>query len=147
MSRSELGSAIGSRARRLVLLGVAVLATGVVIGGGTSGASSTKKGVRPAVAGVTSEGYGTLDNGKDVHQYTLTNANRMVVKLLHRGGIITDIEVPDRTGTLANVTLAQTSLADYMTAGTYFGAIIGRYANRIANHQFTLDGTTYVLSK
>jgi aldose 1-epimerase len=147
MSRSELGSAIGSRARRLVLLGVAVLATGVVIGGVTSGASSTKKSVRPATAGITSEIYGTLDNGKDVHQYTLTNANGMVVKLLDWGGIITDIEVPDRTGTFADITLGLNSLEDYQTVSPYFGAIIGRYANRIANHQFSLDGTTYVLSK
>ena len=71
----------------------------------------------------------------------------MVVKLLDWGGIITDIEVPDRTGTMANVTLGLTSLEQYQTVSPYFGAIIGRYANRIANHQFTLDGTTYVLSK
>jgi aldose 1-epimerase len=138
---------MGSRARRLALGGVAaVLATGVVIGGVTSGASSNKKKVRPAVAGITSEPYGTFNN-KAVTQYTLTNANGMVVKLIDYGGIITDIEVPDRTGTMANVTLGQTSLEGYETAGTYFGAIIGRYANRIANHSFTLDGTTYDLSR
>src|SRR4051794_13306985 len=131
MSRSELGSAIGSRARRLVLLGVAVLATGVVIGGVTSGASSTKKGVRADAAGSTSEVYATLPNGKDVHQFTLTNANGMVVKLLDWGGIITDIETPDRTGTFADITLGQQTLEQYQTVSPYFGAIIGRYANRI----------------
>ena len=148
MSRSGLRSAVGTRARRLVLGGVvAVVTTGVVIGGVTSGASSTKKAARPAAAGITSEVYATLDNGKDVHQFTLTNANGMVVKLLDWGGIITDIETPDRTGTFADITLGQENLEQYQTVSPYFGAIIGRYANRIANHQFSLDGTTYVLSK
>jgi aldose 1-epimerase len=146
MSRSGLRAVMGSRARRLVVAGVAaVLATGVVVGGVT--ASSSKQTVRPAAAGITSELYGTLPNGNEVHQYTLTNSTGMVVKILDWGGIITDIEVPDRAGNYANVTLAQTSLDGYRTDSPYFGAIIGRYANRIANHQFTLDGTTYVLSR
>jgi aldose 1-epimerase len=148
MSSSGPRSWVGGRVRRVVLAGtVAAIATGVVIGGVTSGASSTKQSVRPSTAGITSEPYGTLDNGKVVTQYTLTNANGMVVKLLDWGGIITDIEVPDRAGNFADVTLGLNSLDQYRAATTYFGAIIGRYANRIANHQFTLDGTTYVLSR
>src|SRR5262249_55753247 len=148
MSRSGLRSWVGGRARRVVLAAtVAAIATGVVVGGVTSGASSTKQTVRPSAAGITSEPYGTLDNGKVVTQYTLTNANGMVVKLLDWGGIITDIEVPDRAGNFADVTLGLNSLSEYQTESPYFGAIIGRYANRIANHQFTLDGTTYVLSR
>jgi len=147
-SSSGLRSAARRRVWRLVGAGVVVVCvTGVVIGGGTSGASSTTSTVRPATAGITVEDYGTLPSGKTVHQYTLTNATGMVVKILDWGGIITDIEVPDRDGNYADVTLGLNSLDEYRTVSPYFGAIIGRYANRIANHQFTLDDVTYVLPR
>jgi aldose 1-epimerase len=94
-------------------------------------------------------------NGAAVNLYTLTNCNGMVVNIFNYGGIIQSIDFPDAAGQVADVTLGYPTLADYVAynsdanyndpngLGTYFGALIGRYANRIANGQFTLDGVTY----
>jgi len=83
--------------------------------------------------------------GEAVERYTLVNANGMVVTVLTYGGIIQSINVPDRDGTSANVVLGFDNVEDYVALSPYFGAIIGRYGNRIANGQFTLDGETYEL--
>ncbi len=92
------------------------------------------------------QAYGTVDQ-KPVIQYTLTNSKGMVVKILNYGGIITDIQVPDKAGQSGNVVLSYDSLSGYRQTGSpYFGALVGRYANRIANAQFTLDGKTYKLA-
>ena len=94
--------------------------------------------------------YGTLDNGTvddgtAIDQYTLANQRGMTVKIITYGGIVTEIDTPDRHGKIANVALGFDNLADYVAKSPYFGAIIGRYANRIAKGTFTLDGTTYTL--
>jgi aldose 1-epimerase len=94
---------------------------------------------------VTKAPYGTLADGTAVDQYTLSNRGGMTVKIITYGGIVTEIDAPDRSGTIANVALGFDNLADYVAKSPYFGAIIGRYANRIAKGTFTLDGTTYHL--
>ncbi|GAN81890.1 aldose epimerase family protein [Acidocella aminolytica] len=94
---------------------------------------------------VTHAKFGTLSNGKTVDEYTMTNAHGMVVKFITLGGCITAIEVPDRNGKLGNVVLGYKTLAGYDVDNTFFGGIIGRYANRIAKGTFTLDGKTYHL--
>ena len=91
--------------------------------------------------------YGTTATGKVVEEYTLNNASGMEVKLITLGGILTSIRVPDRKGTLANVALGFDCLEKYEAEHPYFGAITGRYANRIAGGQFTLDGVTHNLFK
>lgn len=92
-----------------------------------------------STATTVSQHYGDL-NGQEVLQYTLTNDSGMVVKVLNYGGVITDILVKDRTGALANVVLSYDSLAGYVQKGNpYFGTLVGRYANRIANASFKLD--------
>jgi aldose 1-epimerase len=90
--------------------------------------------------------YGTTSDGRVVHEYTLTNANGMGVTVITFGGIITSIKVPDRNGAMANIVLGLASLKDYETVSPYFGAITGRYANRIAKAKFTLEGQTYSLA-
>jgi galactose mutarotase-like enzyme len=80
-------------------------------------------------------------------EFTLTNAHGIEVRVLAYGGIITSIRTPDRTGKLDDIVLGFDSLAGYQQDSPYFGAIVGRYANRIANGEFTLDGTTYHLAK
>ncbi len=94
---------------------------------------------------IVKQPYGTTADGVAVDEYTLTNANGMEVKIITYGGIITSIKVPDRAGNMADVALGFADLAGYETMTTYFGCITGRYANRIANGKFTLDGTEYSL--
>lgn len=95
---------------------------------------------------ITSEFYGTTADGSDVYEYTLSNARGMEVKIITFGGIITSVYVPDRGHQMTNVTLGFNNLGDYETKNSpYFGGIIGRYGNRIANGRFALDGVTYCL--
>jgi len=90
--------------------------------------------------------YGTLPDGRQVDIYTLTNANGMRVKLTNYGAITVSVEVPDRDGNLTDVTLGYDTLEGWLTSTSYFGATVGRYANRIAKGKFTLDGVTYTLA-
>jgi len=104
-------------------------------------------GVAKAQGSIQVARYGVTSGGESVDEYTLTNANGMEVKIITYGGIITSIRVPDRYGNMANVTLGFASLEDYETNNTsYFGALIGRYGNRIAGAKFTLDGVEYTLA-
>jgi aldose 1-epimerase len=80
-----------------------------------------------------------------VAEYELTNRSGCKVRFLNLGGIITRIEVPDRNGSLANVVLSYDNTAEYLTDTAYLGAIVGRYANRIAGARFTLDDVEYRL--
>jgi aldose 1-epimerase len=89
--------------------------------------------------------FGTLSNGTQVWRYTLTNSRGIRVRILTYGGILQEINVPDRYGRLGNVALGFNNLPDYVTKNPYFGCITGRYANRIARGTFTLDGVTYHL--
>jgi aldose 1-epimerase len=102
---------------------------------------------------ISARSWGTVD-GQSVDLYTLANG-RMTVNITNYGGVVQSIWVPDRHGHAANVALGFPTLAGYVTdftnppsggsGDTYFGAIVGRYANRIANHSFTLNSTTYDL--
>ncbi|HET8656243.1 MAG TPA: aldose epimerase family protein, partial [Longimicrobiaceae bacterium] len=87
--------------------------------------------------------FGTTTDGVPVHRFTLTNANGMQVQLMDYGATITSIRVPDRDGRMADVVLGFDSLSDYEAKSPYFGATIGRYANRIAGGRFTVDGKQY----
>ena len=91
------------------------------------------------------ESFGTLPDGTAVELFTLRNSSGMEVKVTNYGGIITELKVPDRDGTIDDVTLGYDSIDGYLESSPYFGAIIGRYGNRIAKAQFELDGKTYKL--
>lgn len=91
--------------------------------------------------------YGVTKNGETIHEITLNNAAGMEVKCITLGGILTSIRAPDRQGRFANVALGFDSLAQYEAEHPYFGAITGRYANRIGGGRFTLDGVEYQLFK
>jgi aldose 1-epimerase len=92
---------------------------------------------------VDQERFGILPNGDTVMRYTLTNASGMRVRILNYGGIVQSLEVPDRKGTLGDVVLGFDSLDQYVRQSPYFGAIIGRFGNRIAHGTFTLDDSIY----
>jgi aldose 1-epimerase len=104
-------------------------------------------GVRPAAASgtIVKNPYGVTADGIPVDEYTLTNAHHMEVKIITYGGIITSVKVPDKKGQFTNVVLGFDNLQGYEGMTTYFGCITGRYANRIAEGKFTLDGVEYQL--
>ena len=98
---------------------------------------------------VEKQSFGKTPNGQEVYLYTLKNASGMQVKITNYGGRITTVEVPDRNKKFDDVVLGFDNVEGYTTgaaAGAYFGAIIGRYANRLAHGTFTLDGHTYHIS-
>ncbi|NUR67534.1 MAG: galactose mutarotase [Streptomyces sp.] len=90
--------------------------------------------------------FGTLPDGTPVHRWTLERSG-VRVRVLSYGGIVQSVEVPDRDGRTADVVLGFADLDGYLThTGPYFGALIGRFANRIAGGRFPLDGVTYALA-
>jgi aldose 1-epimerase len=90
--------------------------------------------------------FGTLPNGDTVELYTLRNRRGMEARIATYGGIITRLTASDRTGHYADVVLGYDSLAPYLQHSPYFGALIGRYGNRIARGHFTLNGASYTLA-
>jgi aldose 1-epimerase len=95
---------------------------------------------------VKTETFGTHD-GRSVTLYTLSNSRGIEVRAIDYGAIIVSIRVPDRKGQLADIVLGHDTLEGYIPNPPNFGAIVGRYANRIANGTFTLDGKAYSLPK
>ena len=90
--------------------------------------------------------FGKLPDGSAVHLYTMRSAHGMVVKVTNYGLIITEILVPDETGKAGDVVLGFDNFDRYLKGHPFFGAIAGRYANRIANAKFSLDGKEYTLA-
>jgi aldose 1-epimerase len=95
--------------------------------------------------GITMSIFGKMPDGQEVHLYTLTNRSGMQVGLTNYGARIVSIDVPDKHGNMADVVLGFDDFAGYLGNDPYFGATVGRYANRIANGKFTLDGVQYNL--
>lgn len=93
------------------------------------------------------EDYGTTSDGEKVAQYTLTNENGMEVKIITYGGRITSLKAPNKDDEFENVVLGFDSLEQYIKDNPFFGALIGRFGNRIANGKFTLDGEEYTLAQ
>lgn len=95
-----------------------------------------------------SEPFGKTPDGKDVTLYTLENKNGVKARIMNYGATLVSLETPDKNGKLGDVTLGFDTVTDYITkVNPFFGATAGRYANRIAKAQFTLDGKTYTLAK
>ena len=90
--------------------------------------------------------FGKLADGREADLYTLRNTAGMTVNITNYGGTVVSLTAPDKAGTFADVVLGMDSLAGYEKGVPYFGALIGRYGNRIANGKFTLDGKTYTLA-
>lgn len=89
--------------------------------------------------------FGTLSDGMEVPLYTLVNDNGASVDITPYGGIVVRLRVPDREGNLGDVVLGFDTLEEYLDHNPFFGCLVGRYANRIANGRFTLNGVTYGL--
>jgi aldose 1-epimerase len=105
---------------------------------------------RPVGAGrasVARVAFGALpDSGGAIEQFILTNAHGVEVRAITYGAIITSVRTPDRTGKLGDIVFGYDSLSDYVKDDTYFGALVGRYANRIAHGKFTIDGHAFTLA-
>ncbi len=97
-------------------------------------------------AGIEKASFGKLSDGREADLYTLRNTAGMTVKISNYGGTVVSLTAPDKAGTYADVVLGMDSLAGYEKGVPYFGALIGRYGNRIANGKFTLDGKPYTLA-
>ncbi|OBA73624.1 galactose mutarotase [Mycobacterium sp. 1554424.7] len=115
---------------------------------GVAGVAACTSATSNSAPSISSEPFGQVD-GNPVTRYALTNGRGMRVRILNYGGIIQSIEVPDRTGNVGNVVLGFPNLGGYLNntgpGKTYFGAIIGRYGNRIAKGAFSLNGNEYHL--
>jgi len=98
-------------------------------------------------AGIIKTPFGALPDGRDVEIYLLTNDNGMQVSITTYGGTVTSLTAPDRKGQFADVVLGFDDLDGYFAGHPYFGAIVGRYGNRIAGGKFTLDGQSYELAR
>jgi aldose 1-epimerase len=96
---------------------------------------------------LSKEQFGATTDGARVELFTLNNDRGMEVKITNYGGIITSIKVPDRIGKVSDVVLGHDTLEGYMRRSRYFGAIIGRHANRIAGGKFSLSGAVYSLTQ
>lgn len=96
---------------------------------------------------ITKEHFGTSTDGHDVSIYTLSNGRGMVVRITNYGGAITSLSVPDRVGESHDVVLGYETLAEYVKNPRFLGALIGRFANRIALGKFSLNGVTYQLAQ
>ncbi len=96
---------------------------------------------------IVKSAYGIMPDGSHVAKYTLRNATGMEVDIISLGGIITRWTAPDRNGVFKDVVLGFDSLQPYVKDNPFFGALVGRYGNRIAGGQFSLDGQSYTLAR
>src|SRR5262249_40882277 len=117
------------------VLGMAALAAGPILFPHEAGAKMTK------------QDFGQMPDATAVSLYTLTNKNGMEARIMTYGGIVVSLKTPDRAGRMADVVQGFDSLDGYLKPNPYFGAVIGRYGNRIGHAQFTLDGHEYGLPK
>ena len=106
------------------------------------GCSSTK----PSPDQLSRQTFGQTKDGTEVYLFTLRNPHGAEAKISSYGGIVTSLKVPDRDGKMGDVVLGYDNLADYLKESPFFGALIGRYGNRIAKGHFTLDGKEYTLA-
>src|SRR5437660_10752413 len=121
--------------RRYIRVAARIGAAALLFASLVSFGSAAPVAAGAAPAKIEKEAFGSTPDGTLVDRYTLSNGHRMRIRILTYGGIIQTIEVPDRRGHVANVALGFATLDDYITTknSPYFGAIIGRYGNRIAN--------------
>ena len=131
-------------------VGLTLAGATIVNGAAAQPAAAQPPAAQPAAGtpSVTRAPFGTLADGRAVEAFTLTNAHGMVVRAITYGGIITNVRTPDRDGRFGDIVLGHDSVGGYANPATspYFGAIVGRYANRIAKGRFTLGGKTYQLA-
>ncbi len=104
-------------------------------------------GATPQLGSTTKKSFGKTPGGQPVDLYVLTNKSGAQASITNYGGTVVSLKMPDRNGKLADVVLGYDTVEGYVSDKAYFGALVGRYGNRIAHAQFVLDGKTYTLAK
>jgi aldose 1-epimerase len=102
--------------------------------------------MNPAQPAITKDPFGNTSNGISVELYTLTNTLGIEARIITYGGTVVSLNVPDRNDRFGDIVLGFDSIGDYEEYSRYFGALIGRYANRIAKGRFSLNGKEYTLA-
>src|SRR5713226_7426834 len=138
------GSCRGGRGMRAgrAILGV----SGILLFVCDSAGQQSKVDPAAGKAAVKSAPLGQMAYGTVVESFTLRNAHGLEVRAITYGGIVVSVRVPDRAGRLDDVVLGHDALGGYMDGSSYFGAVVGRYANRIARGRFALDGRIHQLT-
>jgi aldose 1-epimerase len=126
----------------MTLTSVMALVAAAGLLAGCAGSTSSTGSEKP---GITKAPFGTTKDGKAVDIYTLRNANGVEARIMTYGGIVVSMKVPDKKGKFDDVVLGCNTVTEYEKPLPYFGALIGRYGNRIANGKFSLNGQSYTL--
>ncbi|HLX71483.1 MAG TPA: aldose epimerase family protein [Verrucomicrobiae bacterium] len=121
---------------RTIVVGLSAV---LIAASGCSTSSSSSGG------GITEAPFGTMPDGTPITLYTLRNSKGAEATICNYGGVVTTLKMPDRNGNYSDVVLGFDNLNDYLKGDPFFGALIGRYGNRIAKGHFVLDGTEYTL--
>ncbi|MBC2839533.1 galactose mutarotase [Robiginitalea sp. SC105] len=134
------------QAIRISLCSLLLLAAGC---GGPKKDADAAGGIEqaPDTMAIGQQSFGTLPDGREVTRYSLRNTSGMEIGVINLGGIITDWTAPDASGNYEDIVLGFDNLEPYLDGNPYFGALIGRYGNRIAGGSFSLDGQAYTLAK
>jgi aldose 1-epimerase len=131
---------------RKILTGIVVFLTTLIFVGCNSGQTTNEKNQSKEQMEIAKESFGATKSGTLIDLFTLKNNQGMIVKITNFGGIVTSIIVPDKNGNFEDVVLGFDNLEGYLGEHPYFGAIVGRYGNRIAKGKFTVDGEEYTLA-
>jgi aldose 1-epimerase len=129
--------------RALVVLGVTAL---IMFGCAKKGTETSHGTGEQKAMSINTESFGKTPDGQEVNLYTLTNTNGIRARIITYGAILVSLEVPDRDGKLADITLGYDTLDGYLTRHPYFGSTVGRYANRIGGASFKLNDVEYKLA-
>lgn len=129
--------------KTIAALILATLAAGC--GGGTK-PTETKPATTTEIPKVQKQAFGKTGDGTPVDLYTLSNKNGITATITNYGGIITSLKTPDKQGNAADIVLGFDSIDGYLKGHPYFGALIGRYGNRIGKAKFMLNGKEYKLA-
>ncbi len=124
-----------------VVLGV----TAIIVFGCAKKGTETPQETKTKEQQVMKQSFGKTPDGQEVDLYTMTNTNGLRARITNYGAILVSLEVPDKSGKLADITLGYDTLDGYITRHPYFGATVGRYANRIGGAKFKLNGVEYKL--
>jgi aldose 1-epimerase len=143
--RAGSGLLLGSAMAVIAALGITAVPMSSATPSPSSGVSKNTSSSALRAASITRSLFGRTPSGAPVYRYTLTNDQGMQVRILTYGGILQSMTAPDRKGKFRDVALGLAKLSEYRAESPYFGAIIGRYANRIAKGTFSLGGKTYHL--